>query len=87
VVNRHVDNSIVTAWIYQDRPGACIDQGQEFEELAVPIENIHDIGTELLLIPGLDYCDQTGCATPATFHSVRELVIDHRVSLVAFLKY
>jgi hypothetical protein len=87
VVNRHVDNSIVTAWVYQDRAGACIDHGQEFEESAVPIENIHDINTELLLIPGLDYCDQTGCATPATFHSVRELVVDHRVSLVAFVKY
>ena len=51
VVNRHVDNSIVTAWVYQDRPGACIDHGQEFEESTVPIENIHDITTELLFIP------------------------------------
>jgi hypothetical protein len=87
VVNRHVDNTIVTAWVYQDHPGAYIDHGQEFEEQAVPIENIHDIDTELLLIPGLDYCDQINCATPATFHSVRELVIDHRISLVAFIKY
>ena len=87
VVNRHSDNSIATAWLYQDRLGGYIDQGQEFEEQAVPIEEIHNIETEFLLLPGFDYCDQTGSATPSTWHSVRELVVDHRTSLVAFIKY
>ena len=87
VVNRHCDNSIVTAWVYQDRPGGYIDHGQEFEEQAVPIDAVYNNATELLLLPGFDYCDQTGSATPSTWHSVRELAIDHRTSLVAFIKY
>ena len=87
VVNRHCDNSIVTAWIYQDRPGGYIDHGQEFEEQAVPIDTVYDNTTELLLLPGFDYCDQTGSATPSTWHCVRELAVDHRTSIVAFIKY
>jgi hypothetical protein len=87
VVTRHVDASIVTAWIYQDQLGAYIDYGQEVEESAVPIETVHDSGKEILLLPGLDYCDQTSSSTPATFHQVREIVVDHRVSLVAFVRY
>ena len=87
VVNRHCDNSIVTAWVYQDRPGGYIDHGQEFEEQAVSIDTVYDNATELLLLPGFDYCDQTGSAIPSTWHSVREIAVDHRTSLVAFIKY
>jgi hypothetical protein len=86
IVNRHADNSIVTVWMYQSQPGGYIDYGQEFEQQPTPFETLHNVDQEILLMPGIDYCDQTGCATPATFHKVCEMVTDHRVSLVAFVK-
>lgn len=87
LVNRHADSSVLTAWLYQNLPGGYFDLGQEHAVNTTAIEDAHDTTTEILVIPGFDYCDQATCMTPATFHSVEQLTDKHRVSVVAFLKY
>ena len=87
LVNRHADSSVLTVWLYQNLPGGCVDFGQEHSVNSCAIEKIHNMQTEILLFPGFDYCDQAGCMTNATYHSVEQRTDQHRVSVVAFLKY
>jgi hypothetical protein len=87
LVNRHGDNSIVTAWIGQNYPGGLLDQGQEQELDLTPIESLHNANDQLLLFPGFDYSNVSGTATPATWHTVRNNNEVNRVALVAFLKH
>lgn len=87
LVRRHVDNTIMTAMIYQNFPGAYIDQGQEQELNSQPVENLYHMQEEILVFPGFEYCDQAKCMTPATFHTVRDINNNDRASVVAFLKY
>jgi hypothetical protein len=87
LVNRHADNSILTAWLFENQPGGFIDSGQEYEENARPIDSLFDKQKQIMLLPGFDYCDQAQCMTPATFHGVKKTNDHDRVSLVAFLKY
>jgi len=87
LVNRHADNSILTAWVFENQPGGFIDSGQEHEEHACSIDSLFDKHKQIILFPGFDYCDQAQCMTPATFHGVKKTTDQHRVSLVAFLKY
>lgn len=87
LVNRHGDNSIVTAWIDQNHPGAMLDQGQEDEVNTVPIESLHNASDQLLVFPGFDYSNVSNTATPAGWHTVRTNDEVNRVALVAFLKH
>lgn len=87
LVNRHADNSVLTAWLFESQPGGFIDLGQEHEEDACLIESLFDSSQQIMLFPGFEYCDQTQCMTPATFHGVKKTNDYNRVSLVAFLKY
>jgi hypothetical protein len=87
LVNRHADNSVLTAWLFENQPGGFIDSGQEHEENACLIDSLFDSGRQIILLPGFEYCDQTQCMTPATFHGVKKTNDHDRVSLVAFLKY
>lgn len=87
LVNRHADNSVLTAWLFENQPGGFIDSGQEHEEHAHPIDSLFDKHKQIMLLPGFEYCDQAQCMTPATFHGVKKTTDQHRVSLVAFLKY
>lgn len=86
LVNRHADNSIFTAWVFENQPGGYIDLGQEHEQGACAIESLFDSQKQIMLFPGFDYSDQAKTMTPATFHSVRKTTDQHRVSIVAFLK-
>jgi hypothetical protein len=87
LVNRHADNSIVTAWVGQNHSGALVDQGQEHEVDSSPIESLHNINQEIILFPGFDYSNVAGTATPAAWHTVKNSDNVNRVALVAFLKY
>lgn len=87
LVNRHGDNSIITAWIDQTHTGALIDHGQEQELDLTPIESLHHATDQILLFPGFDYSNVSGTATPATWHTVKNNDHVNRVALVAFLKY
>lgn len=84
---RHADNSIVTLWLYQNSPGAKIDQGQQSSINETAINDLHDPTKEIIMFPGLDYCDQQQTMIPATWHSVINHSNNDRASLVAFLKY
>jgi hypothetical protein len=86
LVNRHADNSIFTAWVFENQSGGHIDFGQEHEQDACAIESLFDSQKQIMLFPGFDYCDQTKTMAPATFHSVRKTNNQHRVSIVAFVK-
>jgi hypothetical protein len=86
LVNRHGDNSIFTAWVFENQPGGHIDFGQEHEHNPCAIETVFDSQQQIMVFPGFDYCDQARCMTPATFHSVKKTTNQHRVSVVAFLK-
>jgi hypothetical protein len=87
LVNRHGDNSIITAWIDQNHSGALLDQGQENELGPTPIERLHNASNQMLLFPGFDYSNVSGTATPASWHTVKNSDDVNRVALVAFLKY
>ena len=87
LVNRHADNSIVTAWIDQSHSGAILDQGQEEELDPTPIESLHDPEREIIVFPGFDYSNTSNTATPAGWHTVRNNNEVNRVAIVAFLKY
>jgi hypothetical protein len=87
LVNRHADSSVLTVWLHQNLTGGCIDFGQEHVVNSCAIEEIHDMQNQILLFPGFDYCDQAHCMTAATYHSVEQKTDQHRVSVVAFLKY
>jgi hypothetical protein len=87
LVNRHGDNSIVTAWIGQNHTGALLDQGQEHELGLTPIESLHNANDQILLFPGFDYSNVASTATPASWHTVKNSDNVNRVALVAFLKY
>jgi len=87
LVRRHVDNTIMTAMIYQNFSGACVDQGQEQELNLQPIEGLYNSQKEILAFPGFEYCEQANCMTPATFHTVQQIGNNNRASVVAFLKY
>jgi len=87
LVNRHADNSVLTAWLFENQPGGFVDAGQEHEEHARAIDSLFNKHEQIMLLPGFEYCDQAQCMTPATFHGVKKITDQHRVSLVAFLKY
>jgi hypothetical protein len=88
LVNRHGDNSIVTAWMSQTHPGAIIDFGQQTPINPTPINKLYDVSSGIMVFPGFDYCDVSQSSTLATWHSVEQSNSnEHRVSLVAFLKH
>lgn len=82
----HLDTSCLTAWVWTSHRGAEIGSDQK-GTISTPVEKLFDQEHELLIIPGLDYCDMSASMKPATWHCVKSPAIDqHRVSIVAFLK-
>lgn len=82
-VPKHLDTSILTAWIWSSECGACLyDSDRE-----IAVENLHDQTKEYLIVPGLDYCDFSTSMKLATWHGVRSIGSDqHRLSIVGFLR-
>jgi hypothetical protein len=79
----HWDNSVLTSWAYTTHPGAYIQIANEM----IPIEKLYDSFKEMLLIPGIDYCDAFETMTKPTLHHVEDQTkMEDRIGLVAFIK-
>jgi hypothetical protein len=79
----HWDTSILTTWVYVTHPGAYL----EINNKTIPIEELYNDKKEMLMIPGIDYCDSFETMTEPTLHCVEDQTnAEHRVGIVAFLK-
>lgn len=91
---KHVDGSLITGWLYEITAGAkigiwkdCLQS--EPETKMVPIQNLYNQDSkDLLLIPGLAWCDYNDNSTSATWHEVQieDDFKNHRVSMVFMLR-
>jgi len=82
-VGVHVDTSVITGSLYTNHPGQTI----QVNDKMIPVETLYNQEQEILLIPGMDYCDEFETMADPTWHQVvdREITQD-RASIVAFLK-
>jgi len=83
LLDSHWDTSVLTSWAYTTHPGAYIQIANEM----IPIEKLYNSSKEMLLIPGIDYCDAFETMTAPTLHHVKDQTkMEDRIGLVAFLK-
>lgn len=82
-IGGHWDTSVITGSLYTSHPGQTI----QVNDKMTPVEQFYGQEQEILLIPGMDYCDEFNTMVEPTWHEVVDSCDNQdRVSIVAFLK-